>query len=270
MISKLYEKTLYTIPVDFILTPIYEYDISKANISVLLQKGVINTTQYNEFYNMNREERQIKIGLMQRNDPNIIKVLEDGFKEARKAFVVSNNIQDDEIVSIKKDSLFITKPIGVTQFGHINFTLRHVYSMMAKINKLECYYTLDPITQIHDIDIKGIKDEVLKRHESCYLALLCDLFCYVLEGKIEDAIRYMKKFVIDYDNLQFNTIETIGFYREFNQTSLYRVSSVNSVFYIDDVTNLSNCVLDIEYNRQINRELIKLLTGMYISLRRHP
>lgn len=266
MIGKLYEKTLYTVPVDFIITPIYEYDISKANISILLQKGVIDVSQYNDFYNMNREDRQINIGYMQRNNPEIIKILEEGFKEARYSFIVSNNIQDDEIVSIKKDSLFITKQANVTKFGHVNFTLRNTYSIMVKIHKLEVYYNINPMSFEHSIDIKGIKNEVLIKHESTYIHLLCEILYLICNNRPEDAIRYMKNFVIDYDNL----ILPIEFYREFNQQSLYRVSSVNSAYYIDDAIGLNSCNLDISYNRQFNRELMKLITSLFISMRRHP
>ena len=74
----------------------------KANISILLEEGYITQGQYDYFYKADRNERQIKIGLMQKNDPKIIKVLDEGFKKARYNLVSSNNIQDDEIISIKK------------------------------------------------------------------------------------------------------------------------------------------------------------------------
>ena len=267
MISKLYEKTQYIIPSDFIITPIYEYDISKANISILLQKGVINRAQYNAFCAMPKRERQIKIGLMQKNNPLIIKILEEGFIEARRMFVTSNNIQDEEIVSIKKDAMFIVRPVSFTTFGYINFSLKHVYSMMAKIGRLECYYTLDPIKDVYDIDIKGIKDEILiNKHQSFYITLLCELFFMVLDNRIEDAIAFMVQFAKQYDLLQ----QDLGFYREFNSESLYSVKSINSIFYLEDASNVPKETLNIEFNRNINRELIKLLTEIRILFRGRP
>lgn len=49
MDTQLYKRTLYTKKVRFIINEIYEYDIAKANISILLQAGIIKQREYDMF-----------------------------------------------------------------------------------------------------------------------------------------------------------------------------------------------------------------------------
>ena len=46
MINELYKRTLYTAKAKWIIHEIFEYDISKANISILLQNGCITDKEY--------------------------------------------------------------------------------------------------------------------------------------------------------------------------------------------------------------------------------
>lgn len=264
MISKLYEKTLYTIPSPFIIHPIFEYDISKANISILLEEGYITQDQYDYFYKADRNERQIKIGLMQKNDPKIIKVLDEGFKKARYNLVSSNNIQDDEIISIKKDAMFVTRQLSNTIFGHINFNFKNVYSMMIKINKIEFYFNLTD--QGYILDAKGINDEVLCKHQSSYLSVLCDIFSMMQSGEYINTVIYIKEFINKYES----NLLPIEFYREFNQSSLYRIDSFNSIYYIDIVCDNDIPYINKTYNQSFNREIYKLISMIYFSYMKKP
>lgn len=61
----LYEKTLYKANIQYLVdVPIFEYDISKANISVLSDKGIISENQYQYLFNLPKLERNIAIGNM--------------------------------------------------------------------------------------------------------------------------------------------------------------------------------------------------------------
>ena len=120
----IWKKTSFTTPLRYVQSSIYEYDIRKANISILLKYGAITKETYNEFLMMDKKERQIKIGLMQREDPKLKQVLETGFEEARKLLIQSNSIELDEIISIKKDALFITRPLQQTSFSPTTYFSR--------------------------------------------------------------------------------------------------------------------------------------------------
>lgn len=261
----LYKKTLYTIPSDFVICPIYEYDISKANISILLNEGLITTKQFQEFYEMPREERQIKIGLMQRNDKSLVKSLESGFEKARQNLCISNNIQDDEIISIKKDAMFVCRPLETTQFGAVRFLLKNVYNMMVKIFKIELYFNADERGYV--LDVKGIKQEKLLSHQDYYIRFLCELFNMILYGRYKQAIQYVMEFIRLYNNRELS----VEYYREFNSDSMFRCPSTMTFIYtMDCCDESSKKYLDITYNQKFNTELYKVVAGIYTVMCKKP
>ena len=64
----------------------------------------------------------------------------------------------------------------------------------------------------------------------------------------------------------------IDFYREYNSQSMYRVNigTIGSIFYIEDASINDISQLDISYNQNMNREIIKLLMMIYSTYRKHP
>ena len=105
MISELYGRFNYISGLKSLFsTYIREYDIAKANISILYTKGVISKELYEQLLVAPREERQITIGLMQQKDPKIVKILQQGIFEAKKALFELNQIQDADILTIKNDA----------------------------------------------------------------------------------------------------------------------------------------------------------------------
>ena len=72
----IYDKTRYIAPYSYLINKdIQEYDIAKANISILRDSGYLNEDQYKYFYNLPKQEREIKIGLLIRRDPKVNKIL---------------------------------------------------------------------------------------------------------------------------------------------------------------------------------------------------
>ena len=98
----LYKEKNYTVDLDYLFNQyIREYDISKANINVLFAKRMINKETYNMLYNADRMYRQVYIGKMIRSNQNVQKVLSDGIIEYKQKFFEANNINDNNIISIK-------------------------------------------------------------------------------------------------------------------------------------------------------------------------
>lgn len=264
MISNLYTKTLYSIDSDFIIHPIYEYDISKANINILRSEGCISQSQYEYLYRAPSEERKKTIGLMERDNPSITNKLKEGFEKARYNFINYNNIQDDEIISIRKDAMFITRPVEHNVFGLINFVLKNTYSLMIRINKIEFYF--NNIDESYKLDIKGIKDETLLKHQNSYLSVICEILSMIQMKDFAGAVQYIIEF-----NKRFNSFQlSIDFYREFNQSSLYRINTFNSIYYIDDILDTDITCLDISNNQNFNRELYKVISMIYFSYVKKP
>lgn len=83
MDTQLYKRTLYTKKVRFIINEIYEYDIAKANISILLQAGIIKQREYDMFSQMTKYQREVTLGYMQKT-PLIGEALKKGLKLPEK------------------------------------------------------------------------------------------------------------------------------------------------------------------------------------------
>ena len=79
MSKHLWERSFYNSNIPYLISvPIREYDISKANISVLRDANVINEEQYQYFYNAPKYIREVAIGKMQGSNPELSKIKNAG------------------------------------------------------------------------------------------------------------------------------------------------------------------------------------------------
>lgn len=251
MNNELYKRTLYTKKVRFIINEIYEYDIAKANISILLQNGCITKREYNMFLQMPKFQREVVIGRMQQN-PVYSKIINDGFTMARKQLIETNNLSEDDIVSIKKDAFYVLRRLHTTTFGNIDFTLRNQFNLYMYCRGIEIYYGLNELDSNDTgiIDIKGINDDNLQLHMS-YLSFLAYIFKFVLNNNIPMAIQELMMFMNKYDNRELD----IEYYREFNAKSMYNLGKYGISFIDESYKD----ILDISNNQLFNRELFSIL-----------
>ena len=258
------EKSNYLKNIPCILNnTVREYDIQKANINILKHLGLISDDLYTELYNAPKQERQVRIGLMMREDNLLSKKLKDGITQAREWFVTNNSITDENILSIKNDAIFV---IGVnaknTKFSCVNFVLKHEYTSYYHLKKYEFYYNNEVL------DVKGISDDSLPLHREYMLDLLSYIFSVAERvGGITAAISTLRKLITVYTE---GTMP-IGFYRELNPRSMFhtRYKSRLGDFFVDNFADspVLKAInpeyvksLDISYNQSILTELLNLYT----------
>ena len=81
---ELYERKNYLMDVNYIFNSyIREYDIKKANINILLYKGIIGEEDYRKLSMLSRMDRQISIGYILQ-DEEVNKVMEGIVSELEK------------------------------------------------------------------------------------------------------------------------------------------------------------------------------------------
>lgn len=254
--SILYLKDSYTIPESYVINQIYEYDISKANINILYEKGVIDDNQYNTLYNSDKKSREIYVGMMQKN-VSVARALSDGFKDFRHRLFETNKIQDTEVISIKKDAVFVTRPLTNTVFGRVEFKQKNIYNLMIKLDKLEIYYGIDSITREHIIDIKGIKDEKLDKYNNYLFNIFINVFSLLVNHQYIQALNLLTQYITAYVDLKLD----ITTYREFNTVYMYRMK--NSLYYSECVLPEHIGCIDISYNLNILLYLKMIIINMY-------
>lgn len=259
----MYNQSLYTAPLDYLISSyIREFDISKANINILLYKKLITQEQYNFYFHLDRMNRQIQLGLLQRDNKEIRDGLSSGFKETMEMFFKANDIQDHEVLAIKKDAIYLINKIPtVTKFSNIDFICKNVYTSFYKIKKIEFYYFSNNSTGEEYLHIKGISDTVLPLHERYFLEFLLVVFNSAQSDPIEETINIIQAFNSKYINLELD----IGYYRNFNNESMYILRPVSSGFGFkaEHFPENKKRYVDISYNANIIRELYKVYSNIH-------
>lgn len=271
---------------------IREYDIQKANISILYSYGAIDKNTYKRLYDAPRELRQIEIGWMLRNNPDLYTILSNGIKAAKEELFRSNNLTETDILSIKNDAVFVIgKSLSITRFGLIKFVNKNTYTSYMLLGGVEVYYKKVAIARIMSddnvnlfantglpfddesiVEVKGIGDKNLELHRPFLLDFIIFIFECIEHGEYEHAVSSVKDFYQDYIELKLH----IGYYREFNAQSLYRLKYESNIpdkqyrtqpYLISMMNNIQEhkeC-LNIAHNLNILRELSSYVNYMYLE-----
>jgi len=221
--------------------PIRAYDMSSGGYSILKRNKIFSKKDIEKLDNMNKYDRNVLIGKLVREHSELTEILMDGFIDARKRFMYYNNILDEDILSIKKDALFIiNKPANKLLFDGYTFKVEAIYSSYYYMNDIEFYYS----NQKNLLDVKGISDETLERHREFILDDFCNIF-KITEGN--DKL-YRNQYIKNYRHLYLNKELDIGCYRELNIDSYFKYKSIigNRHYLIDDLDDIN--MIDITYN----------------------
>lgn len=259
----------YLTPSRYISGRIVEYDIKSANISTLRELNIISDDQYTRLSKLPKNDREIEIGLMIRQDESIYQNIQKGIKSAKLALGKANNINPFSIVRIANDAVYINSNIDLqyTRFGnYIEFKQKSIYNIMLVLDKLIIFLSFLPNGSF-DIDVKGISQEKLILHENYMLSLICSTIVLKERTGTLSAINYLSNICEDY--LHYNL--PVQYYREFNSDSLYRINysiptiSESISFYpsVMEVSENDKHCIDINYNYFLLRELWSILIEFY-------
>lgn len=222
--------------------PIREYDMKSAGYSILKKNGIFTKEEEKQLEKSKKIDRNVYIGNLLRTDKNLSKVLMDGFKDARRLFLTLNSIKDENLLSAKKDALFIINtPVKNLKFEGYEFELKNTFSSYYRLNEKEFYYR----GKEHSVDIKGLGGSILLDHEEYFLKDLMAFFRLAEITKRDTLLKYLKKYRSEYLRRQL-PIET---YREMNMENKYRTRlnvSHGGVFF--DNILVDDPDLDIGYN----------------------
>lgn len=267
MSSNLFNQIHYESPRDHIISEfIREYDISKANISVLREAGVLTEEQYQYYYSCDKLTRVIDIGVMMKNDKSISSTIKNGIMNAKRRFFEENSIENDDILEIRNDAVFILnkRPVNTT-FGMVNFSLKNEYTSFYKIPKLKFFYFQDQRLGVERISVTGINDDILvnkvfSQHKEYFLDFLLAIFDTAQNCSINDVIDMITSFYNKYLNRELDP----GYYREFNSDSMFKfvdmgITKIDS-YKVEQISPSQLKYIDIENNRFILQELFKIFS----------
>lgn len=262
--NELYSKTNYITDIPLLINAnIVEYDISKANISILHSYGVLSDDEYTMFCNMDKETRVVNIGRMMKDDNgqlnnqgvHMTKILSEGIKEAKRQLIEANNIPPENIVRIANDALFINKcPVKYMDFDLnkngfiISFRPKNVFNIMINLGLVTIFIYDNPMSDDLNVEVKGINDKLLYKHQE-FLSFICEVLSTCQRGGKDIALRIFVDFYEQYVNRKL----PIGYYREFNSNSMFNIEKCS---YLVDIINQEDIDrLNINYNLSLLRIL---------------
>jgi hypothetical protein len=244
----------WTTPKRRVSNIIREYDLRAAGLSAALELELISLEQYDDFLEMRKKERQIAIGKMYLQDKDFAKAVEGGIAKAVKDFCELNEIQRSDIVSIKRDAVYCTSQCSEMNVGeHLEFREVGVFSSFVKAPGVEFYYS----SWDSSIQVKGISPEKLVLHENYMLNSVKSLIALAEQDDSSLVLKAARKLRLSYIRAELE----IGFYREFNAGSLFRME--RKLAGHEMVTNLEVPLEEIDhrYNLYFMTELFGALLG---------
>lgn len=243
---------------------IREYDLAKANISALYECGIINEEQYQSYLTVDKHEREVEIGCYMKSNPELVKLIQDKIKEARELFINTNDIIDNQILYIDNDSItVIDHDLTVnrqTHFGtHLDFVLKNTYNLFFKLGSIDFLYS--EMGSGYRLKYANT-DKLASLHKDGFLDFLLSLAHEIYVDNILSGINMIKYYYKSYIDRQW----PIEHYREFNNTSKYRLANKSMAYdYYNDITPPSLDDIDISYNANLLRLLMRILSTEYFK-----
>lgn len=222
---------------------IIEYDMVSAGLSLCKKYKLLDKDTLRALDSLPKKERNIRIGLIQRKDRVFARALSEAFREGRKLFFEANNLTVDNVLSIKKDAIYTTTYCDHLEFDELVFVPKNQYSSYYYFGKYEFYYNKE------GMDVKGIPDDKLELHADYMLGALYDYMHLQETTKRERVITYVKELSHHYKLLNLD----IGYYRELNVESLYRLKDNvhQTTFGIENVNDKDVILTNYNYNNYI-------------------
>lgn len=243
---KLYKHDFYTTDdYDYIIAKrIIEYDIKSAGFNLCKYYRLLSKDKIKYLETLSKADQKIQIGKYMKSDIDFNKNHTKSFKWIRKEFFKSNQLKDSDIISIKKDAIFIvSKKCKNCKFENVEFVEKNVYTSYHRFGNIELYYN----SKTDTLDVKGINNDLLYQHKS-FMNILKRIFKLLEENKHDEFIKFMKRFVDDYKNKRLN----YKYYREFNAGSdfilINKGTNQNYVFGVGSMDSSLDDRLDISYN----------------------
>jgi hypothetical protein len=177
---------------------IVEYDIAAASLAVSERYDLLDKNTIEQLRLLPKENRTVRIGLIQRENKEFSKQLLSGIREIRRKFIEINNLDETNILSLHSDAcIFSSKKKIITNIEGVEFKHKNTWSGYIRYKDIEMFYVDNYITY------KGIPEAILNQHTLGINRYLVNVFDKI-EDYDSDILKYLSKFQTSYlqDKLQ--------------------------------------------------------------------
>lgn len=231
---------------------IREYDMVNAGINILRHNNIFTQEEYDRLNSMDKLEKNILVGKFLKNNPDISDALMNEFINIRKELFERNEITDDDVLSIKKDAIFvINKKMNDLQLNEFyQFQEKNKYIGYMNIDNKEFYYDM---TKRH-LDIKGFSKHIKEFHSNYLFKELEELMYLDLSN--EKNMVFEKLIQLKYS---FVTKELPKEYYYDIQQGKYLFETIGQMFYLDDIDDDLKKICFINNNLNFILKIIKTI-----------
>lgn len=182
-------------------TVITEYDIRSAGFTVIKSKKLLPEEEIQSLEKVDKQQRNILIGKRILQFPKISEEIIKTLEEVRRNFVVLNELYDEDILSIKKDAMFIIKKTPtVLKIGDFEFRQKAKYTSYCYINQKEFYFS----SSTDELDVKGVGDEIRELQKDYLLKDTKKIFSMAERLTSDQLFVFLKQYRSKYLNRQLN------------------------------------------------------------------
>ena len=271
--TNIYEKSRYVAPYEWLINMnIQEWDLSKANISILRSLNLIDEEQYQSYLVMPKQNREVAIGCLRRDNPDIEKGYQEGIVYARRLFFDINSIDQENVLYIDNDSVTTVHSWNDQRAGYIrgeltpylNFRVKNRYTSLYRINEIDFLYFSDGKDERYRL--KNINQERIEKYHSKYFLDFLLAIAYSIQSYgILDSLNMIERTYEKYVNREL----PVQYYREFNSGNKYKIAVTPYHIYYSDIGADVNTV-DIYHNSSIIRLFYKILMKEYFRQIKNP
>lgn len=235
---------------------IIEYDMKRAGLNIIRKYKLLPDKKINKLLDLNNKTNaanpnygkrmvDIEIGKLQIDNEKLREGLKAGFIESRNLFLTRNNLDETNVLAIKKDAIFVLKQVDFTKIDeYINFRPKNTYTGYLMINRIEMYY--------HDgeLDIKGLGEVDEELHRDSMIKFFIKFFKKSETSSKEEVLKFLRIFLDRYKRLELKP----EFYIPFRSGGMYTYKDgiTTAVDYRNDKKEY-----DITYNYKIIIDLVK-------------
>lgn len=180
---------------------ISEFDIKSAGATAI--REIKGEEVYNSLMNYDKKTRNVKIGLMMRDEPGLSDRVNKLMLDWLNLFIRENKIKNSNFVYTTRDSIVIYNKIPMkTKFGNVVFRNKDgIFSSMFRIRNITIFFD----SMRGYIMVKGLGDSISEKSDFINKYLVKILF--MIEGlqnsndiKIFNTLKYMRNLYMKSNN----------------------------------------------------------------------
>lgn len=238
---------------------ITEYDMKNGGISILHHNKYITEKEFEYLNSLDKLEKNVIVGKWLKDNPDISKALMEGFIEAREIFFEENEIEDSQVLAIKKDAIFLIDKIVDKEVLNEDYTFRkkNQYTSYIKLSNNEFYYSL----QKDILDIKGFDENVKEKQKDHLFKFIKE--CLELDANGKDEELFIK--LLEFKDSFVNKKLPLEYYYDIKFGGyLFKYENFHMLVKDEDTIN-RDMINEKYFNFNINLNLILELISILLN-----